>query len=39
MGNFGNYNHSVSKSACEMLQFYLLEIDGVEVAYFRTYTY
>ena len=32
MGNVGNYDHSVSKSGCEMLQFYLLEVCGVEVA-------
>jgi len=39
MGNVGNYSHSVCKSACEMLQFYVLEIYGVEVASFQSYTY
>jgi len=39
MGNVGNYIHSVSKSACEMFQFYLLEIYSAEVASFQTYTY
>jgi len=39
MGNVGNYNHSVSKLACEMLQFYLLEIYGVEMASFQTYQF
>jgi len=39
MGNFDNYNHSVSKLACEMFQFYLLEIYRVEVASFQTYQF
>ena len=38
MANDGNYNHSVSKPACEMLQFYRLEIHGVKVASFQTDT-